>query len=308
MIKKSLLFFLLVAGACRAFAGPIEVQSILIVPTETTAGRHPEITGSITAAQTLARDKSIEITVIASVFRPDHVMKSWTWKKVRMRAGDIRSFTIPKNYDIKTVGNYKVDFNVYSMDMKPLHSQSKKFTVVDQALPPAQTTPSEEERAHIESAAGQAAPRHEEDKHFAVGLCADTVHGTGGATVLLWPFKYAGLQASYTGGSFTIFEGRLLSRFPLSSGITPYLGAGYLDVCTERSVEIIGVKTRFHESGVSGVIGVEIPLGKRLFGSIEISGTSISLKKDVTSGSTSGTASVTYAPVTMGITIGSFLF
>jgi len=126
--------------------------------------------------------------------------------------------------------------------------------------------------------------------------------------MLLWPFKHVGLQASYTGGSFTIAEGRILARYPFSSGITPYLGAGYVNVTTERSVEIIGIKTRFQDSGVSGVIGVEVPLGKSVFGSVEISGASINLKKEVASGSITGTASVKYAPVTIGINVVYFLF
>jgi outer membrane protein W len=126
--------------------------------------------------------------------------------------------------------------------------------------------------------------------------------------MLLWPFKHVGLQASYAVGSFTIAEGRLLARYPFSSGITPYLGAGYLNVTTERSVEVIGIKTRFQDSGVSGVIGVEVPLGKRIFGSIELSGASIDLKKEVISGGITGTASVKYAPITIGISIVYFLF
>jgi outer membrane protein W len=126
--------------------------------------------------------------------------------------------------------------------------------------------------------------------------------------MFLWPFKNVGLQASYSGGSFTIAEGRILARFPFLSGITPYLGAGFLNVSTERSVEIIGIKTRFEDSGMSGVIGVEIPLGKRVFGSVEISGSSIDLKKEVNSGSIAGTASVNYTPVTIGINIGYYLF
>ena len=59
---------------------------------------------------------------------------------------------------------------------------------------------------------------------------------------------------------------------------------------------------------MSGVIGVEVPLGKSMFGSVELSGASINLKKEVASGSITGTASVKYAPVTIGINIVYFLF
>jgi hypothetical protein len=309
MIILNILLFLLVSGTANsAFAGPVEIQAIQIVPSEITVGKYPEITGSIEATKALARGETLVITVIAVVVRPDHVVKSWQWKNVKMRTGDIRSFTIPKEYEMKLAGTYKVDFNVYSKDMLPLHRFSKTFVAVDRTTTPAKTTASEEERARSETTSGRAAGRHAEYPHLGVGLYADTLHSTGGATMLLWPFKYVGLQASYSVGSFSIAEGRLLARLPLSSGITPYLGAGYLKVTTERSVELVGIKTGFQDSGVSGVVGVEVPLGENVFGSVEISGASINLKKEVVSGSITGTASVNYSPITIGINIVYFLF
>ena len=309
IIKKIVLLLILMSGAVYSvFAGPVEVPSIQIVPAETTVGRHPEITCSITTTQSMARGEVIEITVIAVVVRPDHVVKSWQWKNVKMRTGDIRSFTIPKEYGMKLAGTYKVDFNVYSKDMLPLHRLFKTFVAVDRTTTSAKTTALEEDRARSETTAGRAAGRHAEYPHLGVGLYADTLHSTGGATMLLWPFKHVGLQASYSVGSFSIAEGRILARLPLSSGITPYMGAGYLKVTTERSVELIGIKTGFQDSGVSGVVGVEVPLGENVFGSVEVSGASINLKKEVVSGSITGTASVKYSPITIGINIVYFLF
>ena len=309
MTMRALFFCLLLTGIFHsAFAGPIEIQSLQIVPSETSVGRHPEITGTIKATRVLARGEILDITVIAAVIRPDHVMKSWTWKNVSMRSGDIRSFSLPNEYEVKLAGIYKVDFNVYSKDMLPIHRLSKTFVAVDQALPPATTMAPEDERGRIQATPGKAVGRQAKSLYFGVGLYADTVHSSGGATMLLWPFTYVGLQASYTGGLFTIAEGRLLARFPFSSGITPYLGAGYLDVATERSVEVIDIKTSFKDSGVSGVIGLEVPLGKSIFGSIELSGASIDLTKEVSSGGITGTASVKYSPVTIGISIVYYLF
>jgi len=116
------------------------------------------------------------------------------------------------------------------------------------------------------------------------------------------------LQASYTVGSFSIAEGRILARFPLSSGIAPYLGIGYVNVTTERTVETINVKTTFQGSGASAVIGAEIPFRKYLFGYVEISGASVDLKKEVTSGGITGIATVKYAPVTIGLGLVYYLF
>ena len=190
----------------------------------------------------------------------------------------------------------------------PLHRLSKIYVAVAPSLPPAAKTTPINRGARTEAASERAAGSPEEYRSLGVGLYANTLNSTGGATMLLWPFRYVGLQASYTVGQFTISEGRLLARYPLSSGTTPYVGAGYLNVTTNRTVEKIDIKTRFQDSGVSGVIGVEVPLGKSVFGSVEISGTSINLKKEVASGSIKGTASVKYAPVTIGLSIVYYLF
>jgi hypothetical protein len=309
MIMQSLLLFLLVAGASHsAFAGPIQIESIQVLPAETSVGRYPEITGRVKANKNLARGETMNIVVIASVVRPDHVMKSWTWRKVNMRAGDIKSFAIPKEYEIKLAGSYKVDFNIYSKDMQPMHKLSTTFVAVDQSHQPASTTTPESGRVRTEATSVHGADRPAEYKHLGAGVYSNTLNSTVGATMILWPFKYVGFQGSYTVGSFTITEGRVLARLPLSSGINPYLGVGYLNVTAEKSVDIINVKEKFQDSGVSGVIGVEIPLGKDFFGYVEICGASVDLKKEVTSGSITGTASVKYSPVSLGIGIVYFLF
>ena len=309
MIMRLLVWLLILSSISHtAFAGRIEIDSIQVVPAETQVRKYPVITASVKANKNLARGETREITVIASVVRPDHVMKSWTWKNVSMRAGDIKSFTIPKEYEIKLVGTYKVDFNIYSKDMRPLHKLSTVFVAVDQSLQPPQATTPGSESVRTEAIPTQKSGRSAEYQHVGFGIYANTLNGSGGATMLLWPFRYVGFQGSYTTGSFTIVEGRLLARLPLSSGINPYLGVGYLNVNTERSVEVVNIKEKFQDSGVSGVIGVEIPFSKGLSGYAEVCGASIDLKKEVASGSTTGTASVKYAPVSIGIGIVYFLF
>jgi hypothetical protein len=310
LIMRTALILLVASGVSYAApAKQIEIQSIQILPAKVTVGTHPEITGSIKAHAVKPPAASMEINVIASVVRPDHVMKSWTWKNVRMRAGEIRTFTVPKQYDVKASGTYKVDFNVYTRDMRPLHRVSKTFVATDSTQPPVKATVPEK----ADAIAGVPPPRQAAGsptagRHIGLGLYANTLNGSGGASMLLWPFKYVGLQASYTAGVNTITEGRLLARFPLSSGINPYLGVGYVSVETERNVEVIDIKTTFRDSGISGAIGVEIPIRKSLTGYLELSGASIDLKKEVTNGTISGIATVDYAPVTIGIGIVYFLF
>jgi hypothetical protein len=307
MIMQAVLLLLLVSGVSHtACAGPIEIQSIQILPAETVIGRHPEITGSIKVNTVKAPGKTVEINVIAVLARPDHVVKSWTWKNVRMKAGEIRKFSIPKEYEMKLAGSYRVDFNVYTRDMRPLHRLSRIFVAIDPSRPPEKTiTPEDVARTDAYSSA-RAPSRPAEYQHLGVGVYANTLNSTGGATMLLWPLKNVGLQGSYTGRTLTIAEVRLLARFPLSSGINPYLGVGYLSATTEA--EVIGIKTKFKDSGVSGVIGAEIPLSKSMFGYVEISGAAIDLKKEVKNGGQTAIATVKYAPVTVGIGIVYYLF
>lgn len=136
----------------------------------------------------------------------------------------------------------------------------------------------------------------------------NTANTAGGATLLLWPLKYVGLQGSYTMGWFTTTEGRLLARAPLASGINPYLGVGYASVTTDRKVNVIGAKTVFRDSGPSGVLGLEIPIFRKLFGYVEISNAVVDLKKEMTSGGLTGKATVKYAPLTIGISIVYYAF
>ncbi len=291
-----------------ALAAKVEMQSLQIVPVETAAGKHPEIVGTIKASSVKAAGETTEVNVIASLVRPDHSVKSWTWKKISIKAGDSKSFSVPKEYDAKMEGVYKVDFGVYSKDMRPLHRLSKSFTVVDPSQPRAKTKSPQIMTRSTGTSSAKAPGLRAYDHRIGVGLSANLVNTAGGATLLFRPFKHVGLQTSYTTGRFSTAEGRLLAWFPLSARFTPYLGIGYASVTTERTVDVIGVKAEFTDSGVSGVIGAEIPLSKTVSGYVEVSGAGIDLKKEVTSGAQTGIATVEYSPVTVGFSIVYFLF
>jgi hypothetical protein len=260
-----------------------------------------EITGTIKAK---APGETREVNIVASLTWPDHSVKSFTWKKISIKAGETKAFLLPKEFETKLVGVYKVDFGVYAKDMTPLNRLSKNFTVDAPSLSPVKTTTPE----NATRSSGKAPDISDDENHFGLGVTVNTVNSAGGATFLLWPFKYIGLQGSYTMGAFTTAEGRLLARFPIFEGFNPYVGVGYASVSTERTVDVINIKTTFKDSGVSGVLGVEIPLGKNVFGYVEISGVAIDLKKEVTGGGQTGTASVDYAPITVGFSIAYFLF
>jgi outer membrane protein W len=299
-IKLLIVILLLGLGIFdKSFAGPVEIQSIRISPAETTTGKYPEITANIKANAVPASGKAMEINVFASMVLPNKIVKSWTWKKISMRSGETRNISIPKDYDTKLAGVYKVDFNVYSTDMRPLHRLSKSFVVVDAKQP---VTSSKNKTGVGPDSASTT------DHHLGFGGYVNTVNTAGGATMLLWSNKYVGVQGSYSVGNFTTAEGRLLVRFPNSTGFNPYVGVGYMSVSTERMVDVIGTKITFRDSGVSGAVGVEIPLSKNIVGYAEISGANIDLKKDVDVGGTPGIASVKYSPVTVGLSIVWYLF
>jgi len=295
-------------GAHAAFSGKVGISSLQVLPAETVSGKHPEISGAILATGAKSAGETVEAIVIASVTHPDHTVKSWKWDKVILKNAIVTSIAIPKEYDVRAPGVYRVDLSVYSKDMRPLAKLSKNFTVIEPGRPGVATAPTVSKPAAGPPPPAKAAARTSDDRHFGLGAYVNTVNTAGGATMLLWPSKYAGLQASYSMGNFTTAEGRLLLRFPLSGGINPYLGVGYASVSTERTVDTINIRTTFSDSGPTGALGIEIPLGKRWVGYAEVSGTSIDLKKEVSSGGISGTAEVKYSPVTVGFSIVYYLF
>jgi len=324
-----IVLLLLVSGAAHtAFAGTVELQSIQIVPVEILDGEFPEITGIVKSdsANAKATGETMEIIVFATLTRPDHAVKLWTWKKIRIKAGESQVFSIPKEYEMKLKGVYKVDFSLYSKDMRPLNKLSKSFTVVEPPHPPIQKTSEAvvtdstgtlsgqplvqktSEAVATDSTGTLPGKASDHNKPIGVGVYVNTVNSAVGAIILLWPLKYVGFQGSYTMGEFTTAEVRLLARLPLSAGINPYLGVGYASVTTERTVDTIGMKPTFTDSGMSGVIGVEIPVRRSLFGYVEISNTAVDLKKEVTSGGRTGTATVKYSPFTVGFGIVYYAF
>lgn len=306
IVPVAVVLLLLVPGASHTvFAGTVEIQSIQIVPVETMAGEHPEITGTVISESAKATGETMEITVFATLTRPDHAVKLWTWKNIRIKAGKSKDFSIPKEYKMKLRGIYTVDFSVYSKDMRPLNKLSKSFTVVVPSHPPVQKT---SEAVATDSTGTLPGKTSGHNHHIGVGVYANTVNSAAGAIVFLWPLKNVGLQGSYTMGEFTTTEVRLLARLPLSSGINPYAGVGYASVTTERTVDVIGVKTTFKDSGVSGVIGAEIPLMRNVFGYVEISNTLVELEKEVTQGGRTGTATVKYSSFTAGFSIVYYAF
>ena len=129
---SAVLLLLLVPGASyAAFAGSIEIQSVQISPAEIAVERHPEITGILKANAGKESGEALIVNVVATVTRPDNLVKSWVWKNVKTQSGEPRHFNIPKEYEIHLAGPYKVDFNVYTRSLSDFPDVNK-YAIVAQ--------------------------------------------------------------------------------------------------------------------------------------------------------------------------------
>ncbi len=281
-------FCLLYSLSFAASDASAVIENIQIAPATVASGKYPDIVAKIASLS----DKRLEVTIITVLTQPDHMVKSWVRKAVALVPGERTWISVPKEYDTKRAGVYKVEFVIYSADMlRQIQVRSQTFTVTEMTMPPQ----AEERRAKGQGMRGEM----QERTYLGVGVYGNSLNPAGGATILLWPFRSVGLQGIYTVGQFTSYEGRVLVKIESQSGLNPYLGAGYLHV--SRKENIIGVDTTFEDSDVSGVAGVEAVFGRQLRGYMEVSGTGIKLEKDVTGRGQTVHATVKYIPVTIGL-------
>jgi hypothetical protein len=273
-------------GSSAGFAASvIEVQSITVVPHAPTPGETTSITARIGRSRDSLSQEPLAVNVIAAVTFPDKVTKSTIWKKETFGRRESKDYDLSRLIGTSQPGSYKVDLNVYSADMRRrLARRTMTFTV----------------SAKMQQHPGQ------DRMILGIGAVGNALNPSGGGTVLLWPHDRIGLQGSYTVGTFTFTEARLLIRFRNQGSVRPYIGVGYLEAT--RKTDVIGVNTEFKDSGISGAIGAEIPLARRLFGYVEAGGSSIKLEKVVTNGTDTVTATVDYAPVTISAGIVLYLF
>ena len=143
-------------------------------------------------------------------------------------------------------------------------------------------------------------------KSVGIGLYVNTLNLSAGPTVILWPSNKFAIQGSYGVGTFTSYEIRGLYKFNLSSDFKPYLGAGYIHA--EKQATVIGVDTMISGDSFSIFAGVELPIYKRLFAYVDVSGTPMKVEKDVTSTTSSAKATVDYIPVTIGTGVVLYLW
>ena len=283
--------------ALAAAPGDIDLKPITVTPAVLSPGQRPNIEARVGQAPG-GTDAYVVVNVIATVTRPDHRTRSWNWAKIKISRDAARTITVPKEYDTSAAGTYRVEVLVYSGDMKRrLAKRSHTFDVVER-LPKeirGKKGPTEAREGVTIDTAGQEKTR----TYMGLGVYGNALNPAGGGMVLLWPSKHVGIEGIYTTGEFTSSEGRLIVKIDRSQKYSFYGGIGYIHVTTEK--DIIGVATRFSDSGVSGVVGVEVALGKKVLLHVEASTARIELEQIVTSGAQTVKASVKYAPVSIGI-------
>jgi len=280
------------------------VERIKIEPTIVLPGRFPKIEAQIRQAPKPANG-DIVVTVIAIVTQPDGRIRSWNWKQVKLSRTPGRTIVLPQHYDTSATGSYRVEVLVYTSDMsRRLARELSAFEVAEQRT----IDKDRQKRTPVErkGSAVDAEKQMQERRYAGAGFYGNTLNPAAGATLLLWPFRNLGVQGLWSTGVFTSSEGRLLAKAGGSPHYAFYGGIGYLQV--KREKEVIGVATRFEDGGMSGVLGIEVPLGRSALLYVEASGAKINLKRTVTNGSQTVDATVKYAPLTVGISLVVTLF
>lgn len=344
VITAIVLQTLILAGSCwssgNAYAGTqdkagnnAEIFTISITPNSVLAGTYPEISGFVrnTSSSKNGINGKAVFDVMAVITAPDGSQKSLLWHNVSFSAGQKKFYTYANNYDNNQVGTYQVVYSVYNSGRTHHYaSLSKSFTVTNLMITSKQVPSSEKtSKAPKETKTDQ--PRtstqqgitierkkptsykrpaevdlHDERNVFGIGASVNTLNFSGGPSLILWPTKNIAIQGSYGVGTFTSYEVRTFYRFSLSQSLKPYIGAGYLHA--ERKTNVLGVDTSITGDSGTGFIGLELPVSKSLYAYIDVSGTPMKLRKDVTNGGTQATATVTYSPVTVNIGIMLYLF
>lgn len=136
---------------------------------------------------------------------------------------------------------------------------------------------------------------------FALGLTADLFNESAGPFLTWWPFRRAGLQASYGQGTFTTAALSGLVRFDKIAGLTPYAGLGYLSVARDK--EVLGATERFSGRGGELIAGAALPLSARFSLMTDVHANTIKLEKTVTRNGQSVPVEMTFNPISLTVTI-----
>ena len=282
----------------------VDLGNIVIAPAVVSPGEYPNIEARLSQAPT-GTGKNVVVNIIAVVTQPDKRIKTWNWKKITLSRDAAKTVTVPKEFDASAVGTYRVEIIVYGDDMKQrLAIKMNTFDVVGR-----QSVGKNGNKVPFgakEIAAIDTAGQVKKGSYVGLGIYGNVLNPAAGATVFAWPSRSVGVQGLFSTGVFTSYEGRLLVKADWSSKYAIYGGVGYIHVMTEK--DVIGVPTQFEDAGISGVLGVEVNLGKKTLLYIEASSAKIDLAETVTNGSQTANASVKYAPVTIGIGLVMMLF
>lgn len=131
-----------------ATAAQVVIESLQVTPDSLRPGLHPDVAAGIGIADHGRQQETREVCVVAVVTRPDHVLRSWQWKQIVIDAEREEVITLPKEYDTRRTGIYKVEFVVYSADMRRrLHGLSRTFVITDLTDPAGPVVPERDRKS-----------------------------------------------------------------------------------------------------------------------------------------------------------------
>ncbi len=133
------------------------------------------------------------------------------------------------------------------------------------------------------------------------GLTVDADNFSFGPSIVWWPAKHIGFQASYGQGTFTSYALRGLVRYGKIAGMTPYAGIGFLDV--ERKANLLGVYTSFAARGGELVAGLILPLSNRFSLLTAVTANTIKIDKTVAPNGQSVFLTMDYSPISVTVTL-----
>jgi len=271
---------------------PAEIYGLSITPGRVSVGSYPAVAAIIHSKTTVSGPgKGVAVLNIKAVVTfPDGTTKSWWWNKFSFAPNQFREIKLPKEYDIKQPGTYKVEYFVYNANKSKIYdSRLKTFIVGSQ--PEAKT-----QKSAVKAV----------ENHLGIGGFVNAFNFSAGPALVLWPVRNVGIQAFYGVGTFKTYDIRVLYRFSTTGGLNPYVGLGYLSA--ERDTNVLGVDTKFKSSSGEVCAGVDVPLSAHFSLFADVNANNMKLTKFVTNGSLSGTAEVKYSPVSFSAGIVYYLF
>lgn len=299
------------AGTRDKAGNSADVVAISIDPALATIGTYPDITAEVLNSSTVYNGSQGKATfdIVVMITYPDGQNKRLVWDNIDFAANQKKTFAMPRNFDNTKDGSYTVTFTVYNSARSYSHAQlAKTFTLSQPELfdqDRVKLPASSDAQARSLQSSGETSHRARSAKttlsgdtrRIGIGLHVNALNFSAGPSFVIWPADAVALQLFYGIGTFTSYEARTFYRLQMSRTLSPYFGAGF--VHAERKATVLGTDTVIPGDSFTAFGGVESRIARNLYAYADVSASPMKIKKDVTSGTTQATVTVTYAPVTI---------